>query len=240
MKNQYFGDVDDYLKYGILRCLAGAGWRPGVCWMLTPDDTRTDGRRTAYLADPRRWRAHDPALFDALAAALGRPDGRDVRRMEEAGLLPGARFFRDPVPEATGPRHGWLAAAHAALHGADLIFFDPDNGLEVRSVSPGRRGSSRYLYWHEVEATWRAGASLLLFQHFPREPRGRVIPRLTGALAARTPGATVTALVTPSVLFLLASRAAHRSRLERARSAMGERWAGRVSIAEERGTHVHA
>jgi hypothetical protein len=43
MKDQYFGDVNDYLKYGLLRCFAEAGWRVGVCWMLTPDDGGRDG-----------------------------------------------------------------------------------------------------------------------------------------------------------------------------------------------------
>ncbi len=40
---------------------------------------------------------------------------------------------------------------------ADLIFFDPDNGFEVRSKPIGRRDSSKYLYWHELTATYAAG-----------------------------------------------------------------------------------
>ena len=43
MKNQYFGDINDYRKYGLIRLLADGGKiKAGVCWMLTPDDTRTD------------------------------------------------------------------------------------------------------------------------------------------------------------------------------------------------------
>jgi len=37
MKNQYFGDINDYRKYGLLRCFAEAGLNIGVCWMLTPE-----------------------------------------------------------------------------------------------------------------------------------------------------------------------------------------------------------
>ncbi|MDO8501594.1 MAG: hypothetical protein Q7S20_07100 [Gemmatimonadaceae bacterium] len=55
MKHQYFGDVNDYRKYGLLRILQQAsGLRLGVCWMLTPDDTRTDGKFVAYLGDSKR------------------------------------------------------------------------------------------------------------------------------------------------------------------------------------------
>jgi len=39
MKNQYFGDINDYRKYGLLRLLTDGGdIRTAVCWMLTPGD----------------------------------------------------------------------------------------------------------------------------------------------------------------------------------------------------------
>jgi hypothetical protein len=45
MKNQYFGDVNDYRKYGLLRALQST-WNGSllVAWMLTPDDGGRDGR----------------------------------------------------------------------------------------------------------------------------------------------------------------------------------------------------
>ena len=43
MKNQYLGDINDYRKQGLLRLLSGMGeLKTGVCWMLTPDDGRTN------------------------------------------------------------------------------------------------------------------------------------------------------------------------------------------------------
>ena len=39
MKNQYFGDINDYRKYGLLRILTNGGEiKTAVCWMLTTDD----------------------------------------------------------------------------------------------------------------------------------------------------------------------------------------------------------
>jgi hypothetical protein len=55
MKNQYFADVNDYFKYGLLRCFAHAEFRLGVCWMLTPDDRGPDGRKTKYLSQRQTW-----------------------------------------------------------------------------------------------------------------------------------------------------------------------------------------
>jgi hypothetical protein len=47
MKNQYFGDINDYHKYGLLRQLGKGGQlTTAVCWMLTPDDGRSDGGHT--------------------------------------------------------------------------------------------------------------------------------------------------------------------------------------------------
>ena len=44
MKDQYFGDVNDYLKYGLLRALQSQGdLKLLVAWMLTPNDARSDG-----------------------------------------------------------------------------------------------------------------------------------------------------------------------------------------------------
>ena len=58
MKNQYFGDVNDYLKYGLLRILADSGNNKiGVCWMLTADDSTRQGNNTRYLLTPAAWRS---------------------------------------------------------------------------------------------------------------------------------------------------------------------------------------
>jgi hypothetical protein len=41
MKNQYFGDVNDYREYGSLRVLTGlVGMSTAICWMLAPNDGR--------------------------------------------------------------------------------------------------------------------------------------------------------------------------------------------------------
>ena len=67
MKDQYFGDVNDYRKYGLLReILASANVRLGVCWMLTAPDSRTDGAHVAYLDNPKKYRVFDCELFDWL------------------------------------------------------------------------------------------------------------------------------------------------------------------------------
>src|SRR5258705_4419906 len=108
MKNQYFGDVNDYLKYGLLRCFAEAGLRIGVCWMLTPDDGRSDGRKIEYLSKPESWRVYDPPLFDLLSEAV-RKKTRRVHHVESSGLLPNTSFSNSLVPEEQHARKRWLS-----------------------------------------------------------------------------------------------------------------------------------
>ncbi len=65
MKNQYFGDINDYRKYGLLRALIKmASCKIAVCWMLTPDDGRPDGQQIKYLQHPKKYWAFDTGLFD--------------------------------------------------------------------------------------------------------------------------------------------------------------------------------
>src|SRR5437667_12390503 len=124
MKNQYFGDVNDYLKYGLLRCFANTGLSIGVCWMLTPDDGRSDGRKITYLSDPERWRPCDPLLFDALSKAVN-TQSRHLRHAKSSACLREAQFFNQMVPDNLALRKKWLNKALATLADADVLFFDP-------------------------------------------------------------------------------------------------------------------
>lgn len=105
MKHQYFGDVNDYVKYGLLRCFAEAGFQVGVCWMLTPNDGRPDGRKIMYLSRPEKWKCHDPTLFAALSEVVAKPNGRHIRHIKTRGLNPRAQFFSNIVPDHNAARH---------------------------------------------------------------------------------------------------------------------------------------
>jgi len=94
MKNQYFGDVNDYQKYGLLRILSGYGTlKTGVCWMLTANDERSDGEFVNYLDSPLKWRGFDPELYDSLSRAVKIDKKRQVDQAEIQGILPNTIFF---------------------------------------------------------------------------------------------------------------------------------------------------
>lgn len=229
MKDQYFGDVNDYRKYGLLRALQASdpGRRLLVAWMLTKDDGGPDGGFRSYLDAPERWAPYDPELFEGLASLL-RSSSPAVSLLEGSGLLPRTTYYRALVPDDRAGREAWRRGLLAAAAGVDLVFLDPDNGIEVLSRPVGRKGSSKYVTWAEIEALWQAGSSLLVYQHFRRERRVAFAARMAAELRARTGAPFTAALRTPHVLFLLAAQGRLASWLERGVAAVAARWPDQI------------
>ncbi len=227
MKDQYFGDINDYRKYGLLRCIIDASsLRICVAWMLTADDVSTDGKFTAYLNQPAKWSRHDGPLFESLQKLS--EEGRRVSLIESTTLLPHAVYYADQVPDAAAKRDVWFKTLTARAKKSELIFLDPDNGMAVKSTPYGSRKSSKFLYWHEVESLWSAGKSLLIYQHFIREKRSDYIQRMMASLRQASPDSLVEAFSTPHVVFLMALQPRHRSFHEPIIRTVQERWAGQI------------
>jgi len=233
MKNQYFGDINDYRKYGLLRCLAEAGQLSlGVCWMLTPSDGSSDGSLTRYLNSPADWRHLDPPLFDALRQSVIQGSERDVAATERLGLLPGAVYFDTEVPLGRSSRAGFMSACLEAMAGCDVVFFDPDNGIEVRSTPYGAKAAPKYVYGRELGAAFEEGHSLLVYQHYPRQDREGFHRRIAHEFATRIRPAALWALATASVVYFLAARAEHLERAETSVEAIRLRWGGEVGAID--------
>lgn len=209
MKDQYFGDINDYRKYALLRTLCDRNTCLSVCWMLTPDGNGPDGKKIKYLDQPSRWRQFDPELFDSLRKAV--PGNRRVAWAEESGILRSACFFSRLLSDRKDQREEYFKDFLCCSHQSELVFFDPDNGLEVPSRPYGRKDTSKYLYSVELKDTWKAGHSVLLYQHFRRkkgENRGTFIENVARDLA-KISVAEVVSFRTPFVVFFLLTQPAH-------------------------------
>lgn len=229
MKNQYFGDINDYRKYGLLRALQSIGrGNLLVAWMLTPNDGGREGRLRAYLNSPQTWAKYDPELFAGLADILGSASQPSISLIESSGLLPRTHYHSTLVPDGRSERDAWRNGLLSRASEVDLVFLDPDNGIEVRSRPVGRKGSSKYVAWEEIEALWRAGCSLLIYQHFRREPRDALARGLVSELRKRTGACFTEALRTPNVLFLLVAQDRHAQWLGLAVESLSDHWSGQI------------
>ena len=180
MQDRYVGDVGDYAKYALLRALASTPLerlKLGVNWYMYPDEEHNgDGRHVSYLKNGD-YAALDPTLFLALQGLVA--DGRrTVLAVRQSGVLPSDTLhFARPVPiRAPGrasdamvaDRRQWASDASAALAEADLVFLDPDNGIEVASLALRSPKAGKYVLWEEIAGIWARGQSILVYHHLNR------------------------------------------------------------------------
>jgi hypothetical protein len=208
MKDQYVGDINDYFKYSILRALGEAVGRLLVCWMRTADDQRRDGRLLDYLQQPQRFRGADPVTFDALARLLA-GGNRSLAAVERSGLLAGADFHSELLADDRGAREEYFTRLWRRIPSANLVFFDPDNGLAVPSVGRGRRSSSKYLFWDELEQAIGPRRSVCVYQHFPRVPRAPYVDNRLSRIGQLAPDHRPLALWSRRVAYLVAVAPEH-------------------------------
>jgi len=231
MKNQYFGDINDYKKYGLLRLLNGCKQiRTAVCWMLTPNGPRPDGHRIDYLRQPEKWSSFDPVVYQFLREQVIERQIRNVNTLESSNILPTCRFYSEVVQDSPTSREEYLQRFLEFAHGAGLVFFDPDNGMEVKSVPFGRKYSSKYLYWTEVENSFSAGHSLLVYQHLPPKPREPFIRNLADRFRDVTGVSCVYSYRTQFAVFFLIPQSIHLAVFALANTRVKEVWGKEIKV----------
>ncbi|MER9680364.1 hypothetical protein NKJ23_13675 [Mesorhizobium sp. M0184] len=224
MKHQYVGDISDYRKYALLRALSWGGTNCiGVCWMLTPSDGSSDGKKLTYLNKPEQHRDHDPVVFDVLAHTAAEPDRRRLQAIEDSSAVASARYFNEQLPDNAGGRRAFMDRCASEFHDADVVFFDPDNGLETTLVR-GRKNSNKYVYLDELAAFYASDKSLLIYQHFPRIERRAFIASCADRLRSVASGAAIWTFTTGHVVFFLLVHPDSRARLAIAAIEACGRW----------------
>lgn len=241
MKNQYFGDVHDYIKYGLLRAFLGSGSLSMLlAWMLTPNDSGKDGGKRSYLQQPDKWRHYDEPLFDFLLVSLDPGVEPEVDIIERSSMLPRTKYFSDVVPDKLEEREIWTAKLFLTASGVDLVFLDPDNGFEVPSKPIGRKNSCKYVAWQEVQKLWNAGHSLLVFQCKRRERTQITIERLASKLHNLTGSSFIEVFDALGVLYFLAARSEHREKFNSGIKENLSRWRGIISVVGLAGGYNHS
>lgn len=234
MKHQYVGDINDYRKYALLRALsAGGANRIGVCWMLTPSDDSSDGGKLSYLQQPDRFRHFDPELFDILTRAAADPDRRRLQTIEDSGAVPNAVYYNDLLQQTVDERAAYMAECGVKFTDADLVFFDPDNGIDVPSTRLRLKSALKYVFLEEITAFYGDAKSVLIYQHFPQmKARKPFLADMDARLHRAFPDAALFAFTTAHVVFLLLIHPESPARLAIAAMEACERWDPRFICGE--------
>ncbi|WMJ23712.1 hypothetical protein RBG61_03325 [Paludicola sp. MB14-C6] len=178
MQNRYVGDVGDFGKYALLRYIAQTGLRLGVNWYLAPDENHNaDGKHITYLSKSN-YKELDSELYDVLNEIL-KKGTRNVTSIENSNLIPDNTIFYNAILDVSNEadhikrrtqRATWHQTALSCLYDSDVIFLDPDNGLEVQSVSLTGQKGNKYIGLDELKDYYKSGKSIIFYNHRERKP----------------------------------------------------------------------
>lgn len=177
MQNKYVGDFGDFGKYALLRYLAQTCLPLGINWYLTPDESNgNDGRHTSYLQNDHMI-GYDDEVF-LLLQRLVNEQRRNVKEIESSGILPTSTVYYSRLLDWTNVTSGdsrssyrdaWHEQALEAMMNCDLVFLDPDNGLQVKSVPLTSRKGNKYIGFHELQNYIKLGKSVVFYNHRERK-----------------------------------------------------------------------
>ncbi|MBO4632338.1 MAG: hypothetical protein J5858_10480 [Lentisphaeria bacterium] len=178
MKDKYFGDKHDFRKYVLLSFLQECtGYTIAINWMRTkfeanPDNS--DGNKRNYES----WSSNDERIYKILQQPKVQNDSRSVEDFQTLNILPdNTLLWSTYVPDRDNAasknklkelRKKWYADFLSFSQKANMIFFDPDNGIEVKSAPKGTKESYKYLYCDEINDVFLRGQDILIYQHKPR------------------------------------------------------------------------
>ena len=175
MKNQYFGDQNDYFKYDLLIFLAEqlAGIkRLSIVWMLTEDDGSQDGNKRRYLVGTFRDTLHE-FLQNPESCDPGISHLKDYFEKRSFGFE--FRSYGDGLESGefkNEKREQYFAGIPEQDLKSALVFIDLDNGLEPRSG--GGRDGSKYVKLSDLKFLFDRmdrKSVLVIYQHLPRMHR---------------------------------------------------------------------
>ena len=194
MQDRYTGDIGDFGKYGLLRALTAPETDDppglGVVWCLTPDETsKQDGKQTGYLhlseREESRFASCDEELYLALRGLVD-SGNRSVSAVQKSSILPDGTVYHDAALDLrktarapgetlrqarTRDRAEWQETALKRTEGCQIVFLDPDNGLETPSAGPHTVRGAKYVYYNELDPYLKRGQSLVIYHHLNRGRR---------------------------------------------------------------------
>ena len=172
MQDRYAGDVGDFGKLGMLRCMEDSGLRVGVNWYLVGDESHNnDGKHIGYLED-EKYCGCDDELLASLNSMLEQ-GARSVLEIEKLNLLSTQKYYHERITEPriqnVITRCEWHKKGLTTMAGCDLVFLDPDNGMLPKSVSRGSDKSIKYVLPEEIMDYYELGHSIVFYSHRTRE-----------------------------------------------------------------------
>lgn len=170
MQDRYAGDIGDFGKFGFLKFVEYEGLKVGVNWYPTEPVTKKESRNndgkygvTKSNKKFHRWLFCDKTLFEKLEKVY--KGKRSVANIEKQEPLKTNCYYSDKLDAQS--RDTWHAKALKKLSKCDVVFLDPDNGLEVDSAKG--KSLNKYVLLKEIKSYLDRGQSVIFYNHRSRK-----------------------------------------------------------------------
>ncbi|GMO36604.1 MAG: hypothetical protein Ta2B_16560 [Termitinemataceae bacterium] len=127
----------------------------GIHWCLTPDDNTKDGNTNLTKVEENK----DKILYDVLKK--GRGNIENIKKY----LPSSTNYYSEKLVEYYN-NYNYEEKAIQCLSSNDIIFFDPDNGLEIPSLK--NKDKYKYVSYSLLKKFWEIGKTLIIYQHGDR------------------------------------------------------------------------
>ena len=167
MRDAFVGDIGDYGKYALLRKITKNNLSLAVNWYkVVPSKIgkQNDGKYISYLSMPEKYRSYDSVLFDTLNEIVNIQNNRTIEQIEKTGLLH-AVFYSEVLCDN---RDLWHQKALNTTKDSQIVFLDPDNGLETQTMHRKKSGKKEHVFWQELKDYYDRGQNVILYQHRPQ------------------------------------------------------------------------
>ena len=181
MQEKYLGDTPDFAKYALLKALCGSDLRLGINWYLTlPHEVdgidNKDGETRHHASSSKSYRAIDQTLWEQLGN-FQHSDDRSISTFESSKVLPlRTKYFSEPLSfaglqsksEKLQARSDWVQRGLRKLKNTDLVFIDPDTGMEIPSKERHEKKGPKYAFYDELVPLIKRNQTLVLIQFVDR------------------------------------------------------------------------
>jgi hypothetical protein len=187
MQDKYAGDIGDFGKYILLNelwKLSEGSIKLGLNWYYVNklEKNSSDGRHTSYLNSQNPNNKHfevcNPKLYFQLKNII-EANKRNIAEIEKGSILPSKTiFFSMPIPFSSNSpsqrsqnRESWFQNSLRQLKAADVVFLDPDNGIQTSNLQKSQARAVKYSFTDEMLNYYQAGESVIVYQHRDRSPK---------------------------------------------------------------------
>jgi hypothetical protein len=180
MQDKYVGDVGDFGKYVLLNEIynqSNGNIKLGINWYkVEKEENNNDGKHIDYLKDTFKGKTSYiqcfPGLYNKLKCIV-QNNNRTLSEIEKCHILPeNSIFYSKALPYSASDfkirelkRIDWFKDSLKHLENADIIFVDPDNGIECASTKKTKSNAIKYVFKDEIKDYYLKGKSVVIYNH---------------------------------------------------------------------------